>query len=147
MPLTCSCECDYECDCEPEPGQWEFNWLGHSGIDFEPYKKWISKRCVSCNELINYGNLCLEFPRSRHPYNEIESMITGADWDCLEEPTIRIPPVYQCEKCGEIFLNLQSVGFECISPSENMPELLFQYQIEYTPPKLTRAFAARKNEK
>ena len=133
MPLLCSCDYD---GYEPDPGDWEFDWTWHSKIDFEPFQKWVSKRCVSCNELIRFGNLCLEFGRSRYPYNEIEARITGTDWDSFEEPSIKIPPVYQCEKCGEIYLNLDSVGFECIVPSEDMNDLLKQYQHDYAPPKL-----------
>jgi len=88
--------------------------------------------------MISFGDICVEFPRARYPYNEIESRIAGVDWDCMEEATIKISPVYQCEKCGEIYLNLNSVGFECISPCEDMAQLLRDYQIEYAPPKLKR---------
>ena len=133
MPLTCSCDYD---GYEPEPGQWEVDWYTGTEIDFKLFKKWISKRCISCNDLIRHGDLCLEFARKRHPYNEIESRIYGVDWECFEEPAIKISPIYQCEKCGEIYLNLGNVGFECVYPGENMPDLLKDYQIEYAPPKL-----------
>ena len=139
MPLTCSCDYDYE----PEPGQWEIDWYSGKERDFEVFEKWISKRCISCDCLISYGQICLEHPRKRHPYTEIEAKIHGIDWECFEEPKIKIPPVYHCEKCGEIWLNLQSVGFECLSPAENMPEMLKQYQHDYVAPKTIEALVRK----
>lgn len=94
---------------------------------------------MSCNELISMGDICLEFARKRHPYNEIEARCNGVDFECFEEPVIKIPPVYQCEKCGEIYLNLDSVGFECIYPTENMPDMLKEFQETYNPPKLSKS--------
>ncbi len=131
MPLSCSCDFDFD----PEPGQWMY-WFNPD--DFEIFDRWIRKRCQSCKELINIGTFCLRFNRYRHPYNEIESRITGVDWEDFEEPNIKVADHFHCEKCGEIYLNLQSVGFECISPSENMPEMLRQYQHDYAPPKLSK---------
>ena len=129
MPLSCSCDGDWE----PEPGEWCY-W-GESN-DFESMAGWIRKRCCSCNELISIRTPVIRVYRYRYPYNEIESRIIGIDWDSWEEPPIRISDRFLCEKCGEIFLNLKSVGFECISPGEDMREMLHDYQVEYTPPKL-----------
>lgn len=134
MPLSCSCDFD---GWEPEPGDWELDHNKH--IDFEPFKRWISKRCISCNDLISMGDFCLEFTRLRHPYSEIEARCNGVDWDSFEEPVIKIPPVYQCEKCGEIYLNLDSVGFKCIWPGENMPEMLKEFQNTYKPLRLSNS--------
>jgi hypothetical protein len=132
MPLSCDCDWDHE----PEPGQWEFDHYYSSKLDFEQFTELRRKRCISCKELINWNDLCLKFERSRHPYTEVEARIHGVDWEEFEEPVIGIPPVYTCEKCGEIYLNLTSVGFECLSPNENMPKMLKQYQRDYAPPPL-----------
>jgi hypothetical protein len=44
-----------------------------------------------------------------------------------DEPTIRISDHYQCERCGEIWLNLQALGFECLAPGEDMVDALAEY--------------------
>ena len=135
MPLSCSCDFDYE----PEFGQIQINfWKQDHNIDFEPLKTTKRKRCASCNVLIDIGSQSVEFPMVRYPRNEIEARIKGLsedpyDW---EEAQIEAPSVYLCESCGEIYFNLESVGFECVSPFENMPDLLSDYQVEYAPPKL-----------
>ena len=131
MPLSCSCALAYV----HEPGSWVY-WYQY--IDFEKLETKKRKRCTSCGELIDIGSFCLIFPRYRYPWNEIESRIAGVQWGDLEEPTIRIADHYHCEKCGEIYLNLDSVGFECISPNEDMQYLLAEYKNTYNPPKIEK---------
>ena len=46
----------------------------------------------------------------------------------FEEPPIKIADHYHCEKCAEIWLNLTIIGYECLSPSENMKKYLKEYQ-------------------
>ena len=135
MPLSCSCDYDFE----PDFGDWQIKyWDPEFEMDFEPLETSKRKRCSSCKELIDIGDFCIRFPRVRYPNNEIEARIVGLSPDAedWEEPSINMAAIYQCESCGEIFLNLDSVGFECISPDENMPELLEQYQSDYAPPKM-----------
>lgn len=129
MPLSCSCDFG---DYEPDPGQWEFDCYW-SKIDFEPLTELKHKLCISCGSLIYWNEPCLKFPRARHPHDEIEAEAHGVDWEHFEEPVIKISPAYSCEKCGEIWLNLESLGFECLSPAENMPEMLKQYISTYNP--------------
>lgn len=132
MPLSCSCDFDYEF----EPGDWYY--MGDS-CDFIELNTTRRQRCQSCKELISIGEFCVSFERLRYPYNDIEAKIYGffdAEDAMLNEASIRIADHYICEKCGEIYLNLGSVGFDCISPRENMPGLLRDYQVEYAPPKL-----------
>jgi hypothetical protein len=121
MPLTCGCSWD-----GGEPGQTCY----YHAEDFEKLSTKKRKRCCSCNDLIDIGSLCLIFPQYKIPYHDIEVNIYGEDGE------IPRAPVYHCEKCGEIWLNLQSVGFKCLAPFENMPEMLKEYQHEYAPPKL-----------
>lgn len=130
MPLPCSC------DFEPEFGMWQVEyWRTDYVVDFKPFLGERRKRCCSCNELINIGAMSIEFPRVRYPNNAIEAKIYGRDPDGCdwEEPWIRMAPIYHCEKCGEIFLNLNSLGFECLKPVENMPEMLKEYIAIYDP--------------
>jgi predicted RNA-binding Zn-ribbon protein involved in translation (DUF1610 family) len=142
MPLTCSCDFD---DHEFEPGDWYY--MGDSG-DF--VESDIKIECKSCEETININDLCVTFSRFRYPKDEQEAKSKGyydLEVAMEQEATIKTDNHYICEKCGEIYLNLSSVGFECIAPSENMPKLLKQYQHDYKPPKLTRAIAPGHNEK
>lgn len=121
MPLSCSCSWD-----GGEPGQTCYYWAD----DFEKLSTHKRKRCCSCGDLINIESYCLIFPQFKVPEYDIEINIYGEDGE------IPRAPAFMCEKCGEIWLNLQSVGFECIAPHENMPEMLKEYQVEYEPPKL-----------
>jgi predicted RNA-binding Zn-ribbon protein involved in translation (DUF1610 family) len=136
MPLSCSCDWDYEF----EPGDWYFEFL-EKDIDFELFCEKRRKRCISCGSLIDIGADCLRFTRVRYPYTDKEARFAG--WDNLEnamenEATITGTDLFQCEKCGEIWLNLQALGFECLSPSENMQKAMEDYIHDYQPPKLTK---------
>ena len=120
MSLSCSCDYDYD----PEPGMWAY--MGEHSW-FETLDTTRGKRCCSCGDLINVGSLCIKHPRYRYPYSEIEAAIVGADPDMNEEPTIRVANHYQCESCGEIWLNLTAVGYECLLPNEKMSDALKEY--------------------
>ena len=129
MPLTCSCDYGYEF----EPGGWYYTLVNN---DFEKFLALRRKRCCSCGELINIGKFCLRHERVRYPYTDAEARINGVfdlETSMEDEAKIKASDHIQCEKCGEIWLNLQSVGFECLSPAENMPEMLKQYQHDYAP--------------
>lgn len=126
MPLTCSCDYDYDFD----HGEWYY-WYANSDESFQiPFAGTKRKRCCSCNNLIEIGEICNKYPRYRYPHDEIESQIkTGRSLDdaMCDEATIRIADHYHCEKCSEIWLNLTDIGYECLSPSENMVEKLKEY--------------------
>ena len=122
-----SCSCDYD-DWDFEPGQWTY-WFEDSS-DFIPLDTLKRKRCCSCNELIDIGSLCIKYPRKRYPHTEAESRIRTGMWleDSMnDEPCIQMADHYHCERCGEIFLNLTDLGFNCLSPNENMEQSLKEY--------------------
>lgn len=124
MSLSCSCDYDYDF----EPGDWMYSFEDSS--DFIPLDTNRRKRCCSCGELINIGVSCIKYPRHRYPHDEIEARIkTGLDLeDSLnDEPCISISDHYHCEKCGEIFLNLTDIGYNCLSPREDMRKSLKEY--------------------
>jgi len=71
--------------------------------DFTVLNTTRRKRCCSCGKLIDWETPCLQFTRIRDPCNDIEERIWGdevqmADW-------------YMCEWCGEMFLNLEALGY------------------------------------
>ena len=125
--MSLSCGCDYG-DWDYDAGDWVYWYLGIE--DFVPLNTTRRKRCCSCAKLIDIGSLCVIYPRYRYPYDEIEAMIkTGncLDTSLNDEPCIKIAPHYHCEKCGEIWMNLVDIGYECLSPKENMRENLKEY--------------------
>jgi hypothetical protein len=81
------------------------------------------KRCCSCKVLIDKGSEVIAIERWRNPNTDIEERIHGDE--------VPLAFNYLCEKCGEIFLNLQAYGYCGIDPSENMQELLEEHW-EYT---------------
>jgi hypothetical protein len=109
MGLSCTCKEWYG-----DPGTWAF----FQPKDFTVLTTKRRKRCCSCKALIDVGSDCLRFDRLRAPYNEIEEKILGDE--------ILIPPHYMCYHCGEIYLNLEAIGY-CVNPYESMDELLSEY--------------------
>ena len=110
MPLSCSCDFD---GYEYEPGSWYFDYFFLDNVDFEPLKTSRRKRCCSCNELIDIGSPCIRHTRVRYPYTEAEARINGyfdLENSLENEATISMADLFQCEKCGEIWLNLHSFG-------------------------------------
>lgn len=127
MPLTCSCDYD---GWEYDAGSWYFEYL-IKDLDFEPFNELRRKRCISCNELIDFQSPCVRFYRVRYPYTDVEAKFAG--YFDLEDAlgdtaTIKGTDLFQCEKCGEIYLNLESLGFECLAPAEDMRATLKEYQ-------------------
>lgn len=133
MPLSCSC--DYDFHYEPDYGSWEVDWQS-TDLDFVKLATKKRKRCVSCGCLIDIGSLVIKYKCLRYPHNEVEEKITGCILD--DEPHLPKAPIYHCEKCGEIYLNLTEVGFECLYPTENMPDMLKEFISTYDPPALNK---------
>lgn len=129
--MSLSCVCDY--DREYEAGDWYYDWAS-SEDDFEILNTSKRKRCCSCGELIDIGSFCVIHQRVRYPYDLIESrkkLGMGLDDALCDEAKIPMAPHYQCEKCGEMFFNFISLGFECVSPNDDMFSLLEEYKIKY----------------
>jgi hypothetical protein len=121
MPLGCSCDFDLE------PGQ----LTCYPDDDFSRLNASKRKRCQSCKKLINIGDYVVRFNIAKIPEHEVECNIYGEDGEVPKADR------YLCEQCGEIYFNLQSIGFECIWVGEDMMELLKDYHSDYDPPKLT----------
>ena len=109
MSLSCSCDFD--------PGDHDVYY--YYSDDYTKLNTNKRKRCTSCEELINIGSDVVEFPRFRHPTDEIEERCKGDE--------IPLASHYLCEKCGEIFLNLYSLGYNCLDIYEKMSEYLKEY--------------------
>jgi hypothetical protein len=107
------------------------SWSYYPSIDFKIFDKTRRKRCCSCHELIDLQSLCLEFGRSRSIHTEVEEKIYGEDGE------VPLADWYMCEDCGEIYLNLDALGF-CVDISLDMREELKEYQQEYAGERWTK---------
>ncbi len=107
--LSCTCS-----EWDGDPGSWWY-FIPNDFVQLNTKRR---KRCSSCKELIDIGADCLEFERERYPYTDIEEKISGSEID--------MPPLWMCEKCGEIYLNLQDIGY-CLGPQDDMREALVKY--------------------
>lgn len=105
MALSCSC------DFEPEPGA--KCWL--AGEDFSKMPLLSRrKRCCSCNHLLEPGSEVVKIARNKIPETDVEVKIYGEDGE------IPLATWYLCEKCGEIYLTLAEIGYECIYPPDTL---------------------------
>ena len=110
MTLSCTC---FEWDGEG------FAWYAPN--DFTRLHVARRKRCCSCNKLIDLDSEVLKFNRIRYPISDVEEKIYGEDGE------IPMAPWYMCEGCGEIFLNLDELGYCIDIELDSMPELLKDY--------------------
>ena len=117
MGLTCSCDSDWY----PEPGDW---YLNGSFSDYKPLPFKIRKRCCSCKNLINVGDLSIEHKRVRVPKHDVEINIYGDDGE------IPIASDWMCETCGDLFLSLTELGY-CVNPRDDMHELIKDYAADH----------------
>ena len=110
--LSCSCYDDDEC-------AWYYNSLEK----FIPLatKHNRRRRCCSCHKPIDIGASVVRIDRWRPPRDEIELRIARHD-----DAEIPLAAWFLCEECGEIFLNLNAIGY-CIDVSESMQDLLKEY--------------------
>jgi hypothetical protein len=106
--MTLSCYCDDYYD----------SWYEDTPKDFTKFSASRRKRCVSCNKLINIGADCLQFEMYCRPRSYVEEEIYG---DCVP-----MANQYMCGGCGEIFLNLSSLGY-CMDIGHNVKEDLQEY--------------------
>ena len=110
MSLSCSCQ------------EWDGDgWAFYGATDFKKFEASRRKRCCSCKVLIDIGTDALEFERFRYPISQIEEDIYGNGGE------ITLASYWMCEKCGEIYLNLDDLGF-CVDITEKMSDLLKEYQ-------------------
>lgn len=108
MGLSCSCGDYYE---------WFYSFS--SNLDFSNITNRVYRpRCQSCKRKINLNELCLCFDCYRDSKTDIEESIYGDE--------VPLADKYLCEQCGEIFLNLESLGY-CLSLGEDLRETLREY--------------------
>jgi len=112
--MSLTCYCDYDWDGEG----WAY---GEASVDFIPFPRFRRKACASCAQLIGNGDDCLEFKRFQYPQDEIKQRILGEDYE------IALASDFLCAACGEIYLNLEALGYECLNPRHGMQKYLEEY--------------------
>jgi len=105
------------CGC---PDNDDADWFFCYPSDFIKLTTKRRKRCISCGTLIDIGAYCLEFKRFRYPNTFVEEKIYGEDGE------VAIASHFHCEKCGEQYFNLKTLGF-CMHPEDNMIDCLNDY--------------------
>lgn len=108
MGLSCSCD-----DYDWEPGDICFDIIPD---DFTILKSKNSRRCGDCRSKIKPKALALIFGRFKIPKHVVEIAIYGEDGE------IPRSPVYLCENCGDMYLNLTAYGF-CVSPYDTQDSM------------------------
>lgn len=116
MSLSCSCNWDGD-----------YDWYFSVPTDYSILNTSKRKRCMSCKTLIAIGACCTEFPRTREARTEVELAIYGEG----DTEAIRLASYWLCEECSDLYFSLLELGFECISPDENMRELVHEYAEEW----------------
>ncbi len=100
MPLSCDCSSDFD-----------VYFIASQEYSIYSFKR--RRRCKSCSDLININSLCLEIRRFT-TIDEYDDKYLGM--------------VYYCEKCADIYFNLQALGY-CTYLNDNMKYLLKEYQL------------------
>jgi len=112
--------------CAHDVGYGDYAWYYTSPNDYTNFVSARRKRCCSCNILIKKDALALKFTRTRPAKDDIEEHIYGDDGEAVP-----MAAWWMCESCGDIFFNLEELGF-CPSPSDSMSELLKEYKRDYS---------------
>ena len=117
MSLSCSCDFGGECD-----------WYFDTPSDYSTLNTKRGRKCCSCGDKIKPGETVVRFNRTRPPRSEYEERRFGDDWDAIP-----LASWYQCERCADLFFSFAELGFECVSPAEDMRELAKEYAAVYGP--------------
>jgi predicted RNA-binding Zn-ribbon protein involved in translation (DUF1610 family) len=108
--MSISCDCYYDGD--------KYDGYYYVPDDFTTLETKRRKKCISCKRLMNDGDVCVKFHCARAARCEYEENRFGEE--------VQLAPVYMCEECGEIFLNLSAYGY-CIELGDDMRECLQEH--------------------
>jgi len=108
--MSLSCSYDFAMD------GWWYEIQNQS--DFKPLNTTKRKRCASCKTLIDINSDCIKFQRFRSPVTDIEERIC--------DDAVQLANWYLCESCGEIYLNLEAIGY-CYFLGDDLRQNLRDY--------------------
>jgi len=110
MGLTCENE-NYE----------EHAWFYRQPTDFTVLSTKRGRNCCSCLRFITVRQPVLAFTCKRPSRSEFEFKFYG-----YKEEAVPMATRYMCEKCGDLALNLNELGY-CTPPGEDMRQLVKEY--------------------
>ena len=117
MGLSCSCG-----EWDGDGWYWEYTLPRDENQIYTKLKTNRGRKCCSCAGWISVGDDVLEFARFRSANSDIEERIYG--------DTVRLASWFMCEECGEIFLNLDALGY-CVQIDDHMAALLEEYREQH----------------
>lgn len=106
--MSISCYCDDDADTF---------WYMPEDFSVMPNRS-RRRRCQSCKKLIDAGAVVLELPHFRQPRCDFEEEFYGDE--------VPLAPMYMCERCGEILMNLHAAGL-CVCLDGNLENDLREY--------------------
>ena len=118
MSLSCSCDSGDD-----------YDWYYTHPSDYSMLTTKRGRRCSSCKSMVKVDTITAEFERTRYFKTDIEERIYGDGAD------VPMPSLFLCEECADLYFNLMELGFECVSPEDNMRELVNEYAETYGPEK------------
>ncbi len=93
-------------------------WYYYHAHGFNNYQKKRRTRCCSCKKVISQDDVIVCFSRYRDALTDVEEKIMGQE--------IRLADYYLCEKCGEIYFNLEDLGY-AIDITASMADYMAEY--------------------
>ena len=121
--MSLSCSCDFDDDGEADWYWWPPN-------EYSEYKMKRKARCCCecCNNMIAYGAITGTVRRTR----------SGTEWEddrgiaYMDDPESKsLANAYMCERCTDLYFSFVELGFDCVSPYEDMIQLAKDYHEQY----------------
>lgn len=101
----------------------DFDYYANPDDDFSKAPE--DCKCTSCNKEIKKGDVVLHFTCYKSPDENSDNPDEIKAWE--DGDYFALPDEFHCERCGEIYLNLNVLGY-CLSSGDYMPECLKEYQ-------------------
>jgi hypothetical protein len=120
VSLSCSCEW----------GDEESDWYWWPPKEYSEYKRKRGVKCCcdGCDTLIRRSAVTGIVRRTR----------SGTMWEddhgvgFVDDPeSVNLANAYMCEECTDMYFSLDDLGFECVTPYENMRDLCKEYNEVY----------------
>ncbi len=111
--MSLSCNYGYDGD---------FAWYWESNFQYYPLGTKRSRKCCSCKEKIAVGDDSIIVHRWNYPQNDIEQRIYGD-----EVPQTKW---YLCEKCGDLAISLEELGFCYTLGDESLKKQIADYRAD-----------------
>lgn len=93
-------------------------WIWHR--DSAPLATKRGRKCCSCGDKINVGDMVSTVERFRGPNHDIEEKIYGDE--------VSLAPWFLCETCGDLAFSLDELGFCFDLGGESLKDQIKEYR-------------------